>query len=460
LGYAFANVIPRIKTYDTEKKVDITFEFDKGNKVYFGQINVIGNSKTRDKVIRRELKVTEGELYHETRRRESYENIQRLGFFDEVTFKTSTPQDKPDVLNIDIVVKERNTGTIQLGAGYGSATGFTLQGQVNQSNFLGKGQKLGASLNMNKIGSFYDLNFTEPYFYDTPWSLGFDLYQSTTNRDSYFENKTGGAFRLGHPLGENINGFIRYKNDVVKLKPETDSSGLDLTDRAVFPIETASGRTSSITGTVEFDRRDDRMSPSKGTYLSGSLEYAGLGGDIKYTKSILTARYFKKVVWDVVWRNNLSYGMLISNEPGKEPPFNERFLLGGAYTLRGFYYGKVAKRVFSQKTYDDILAKTQYSAQQARELAMRSFGGRQQLYYTSELEFPMIREAGIKGVVFYDIGQAEDVINPSGFYSDVGFGMRWFSPIGPLRFEWGFPIVRDPVYHEPMNFEFSIGSPF
>ena len=141
LGYAFANVIPRTRLNDKERKVDILFEFDKGNKVYFGQINVVGNSKTRDKVVRRELKIKEGELYNETRRRQSLENVQRLGFFEEgIVFKTSTPLDKPDVLNIDIVVKERNTGSIQVGAGYGSATGFTMYGQVNQGNFLGKGQ--------------------------------------------------------------------------------------------------------------------------------------------------------------------------------------------------------------------------------------------------------------------------------------------------------------------------------
>ncbi|HWU43607.1 MAG TPA: outer membrane protein assembly factor BamA, partial [Bdellovibrio sp.] len=148
LGYAYANVIPRTRFNDKERKVDLVFEFDKGSKVYFGKINVVGNSKTRDKVLRRELKVHEGELYNETRRRQSLENIQRLGFFEEVNFKTSVDPDHTEVMNVDINVKERNTGQIQLGAGYGTSQGFTLQGSVNQSNFLGKGQNLGASLNL------------------------------------------------------------------------------------------------------------------------------------------------------------------------------------------------------------------------------------------------------------------------------------------------------------------------
>lgn len=197
LGYAFANVIPRTRINEKDRKVDITFEFDKGNKVYFGQINVLGNSKTRDKVLRRELKIKEGELYNETRRRKSLENIQRLGFFDEVNFKTSTPPEKPDQLNIDIVVKERNTGSIQLGAGYGSATGFTLQGQVNQANFLGRGQKMGAGLSLSRDVNIYNFNFTEPYFNDTDWSLGGDLYQSQTNRYDYQEQKNRWCFACG-----------------------------------------------------------------------------------------------------------------------------------------------------------------------------------------------------------------------------------------------------------------------
>ncbi len=465
LGYAFANVIPRTRVNEKERKVDITFEFDKGHKVYFGQINMVGNSKTRDKVIRRELKIREGELYHETRKRQSLENVQRLGYFEEVNFKTSTPADKQDQLNIDIVVKERNTGSIQIGAGYGSSQGFTLQGSVRQDNFLGKGQKLSASLQHSGLGSFYNFNFTEPYLYDTRWSVGFDLYKQDTGRQDYDETRLGAAFRFGHPLGENIFGYLKYKAEQIDLRKRYDGDTL-ITDPDLFPIDgnetssPAKGLLSSVTASLEYDTRNDRFSPSKGILTSLALEYAGVGGDLKYTKGTSTFRYYKKVFWDVVLRNNLTYGFIASHD-GKTPPFNELFLLGGPYSLRGFQLYTVGKRKLSKqlKTYFQTPPKT-YSDHDAEIQANRPYGGTQELFYTAELEFPLINEAGIKGVVFYDIGQAEDNIVANGYNSDVGFGFRWFSPIGPLRFEWGFPLDGNPDYHQPVNFEFSIGTPF
>lgn len=461
LGYAYANVIPRTRINEKDRKVDVTFEFDKGSKVYFGFFNVVGNTKTRDKVVRRELKIKEGELYNETRKRQSVENIQRLGFFDEVTFKTSAPPDNPDVMNVEIVVKERNTGSIQLGAGYGSATGFTLQGQVNQANFLGKGQKLGAGLNVSRDGSYYNFNFTEPHYNDTDWSIGVDLYQSLSNRYDYEEKKLGGNVRLGHPIGEDLTASVRYKYDKTTLDPVYDSGNKLVTDYTLFPLDTASGDTSSVTGILEYDKRNDRFSPSKGVFASASLEYAGLGGNIKYTRGSTVFRYFKKLFWEVVWRNNASYSFISPHDSSTEPPFNELFLLGGPYSLRGYRFYRVGKTRYSQMTYDRLRADPYFrSHEDADRLANKPFGGRQQLLYQMEFEFPLIAEAGIKGVTFYDVGQAEDAITSEKFYSDIGFGFRWFSPIGPLRFEWGFPMKTLDVAPDPVVFEFSIGAPF
>lgn len=460
LGYAFANVIPRTTFNEQERKMNITFEFDKGSKVYFGQINVVGNSKTRDKVVRRELKVVEGELYNETRKRESLENVQRLGFFDDVSFKTSTPPEKPDQLNVDIVVKERNTGSIQLGAGYGTATKMTVQGQINQSNFLGKGQKLSASVNLSEQAQLYNLNFTEPYFMDTKWALGFDAYQSRSNRYEYVENRRGGAFRFGHPLGDYWSGSIRYRLDRTDADPALDANNNVITDPDIYDLKTVNGITSSVTGVLEYDRRNDRFSPSKGLYFSQSIEYAGLGGfDLRYTKALTNFKYFYKLFWDVVWRNNISYGIILPNAQAGEPPFTELFALGGPYSLRGYDMFRVGKTRYSTKRFLD-LKNAGRTDEEANRLSYVTLGGRQQLLLQTELEFPLIAEAGIKGVVFFDVGEAEDEIRADRFYSNVGFGFRWFSPIGPLRFEWGFPLRELDQSPRPMVFEFSIGSPF
>jgi outer membrane protein insertion porin family len=455
LGYAYANPIPRTRIREADREVDITFEIDKGYKVYIGKVNMVGDSKTRDKVIRREMRIVEGELYNETRKRESLENIKRLGYFEEVNFNTKTPKGRNDIMDIDVVVKERNTGTIQVGAGYSNYNGFVFNGQVSQINFLGKGQKLSVSIDLSKVQSLYKASFTEPYFMDTVWSVGGDIYRSQRILQEYVETKTGADVRIGHPLAPYLDGFIRYKLDRTQIDLDPING-----DPALFPVDTANGTTSSATFTIEYDKRDDRFAPSKGVFGSASIEYAGLGGNIAYTKGFGIARYYHKVFWDIVWRNNLTYGFISSNKPGQDPPFNELFLLGGANSLRGFDWFTVGKRRFSQKLQDAGVAAGE-DPTTAFTQAFRPFGGTQELFYNLEFQFPLINEAGIKGVVFYDIGDADDGLVLERFRQDVGFGFRWFSPIGPLRFEWGFPLQRRADYGEnAVNFEFAIGSPF
>lgn len=435
LGYAYANIIPLTTIREKDRKVDIVFKFEKGNKVYFGQFNIVGNSRTRDKVVRRELEVFEGELYNETKKRESLANVRRLGYFDELNFNSKTPVGQPDIMDLEIKVSERNTGQINIGAGYSTYSKFNFQGMVQQANFLGKGQKLGVGLQHSSKESTFNVNFTEPYVYDTEWSFGFDIYRSQRDvEDIYRRVKKGAAVRVGHPLAPYLRGFIRYKNDLTDVALKSGA------DPIKFPVETVNGRTSSATFTLEYDRRDDRVSPQDGIYANTSMEYAGLGGDKKYTLTTATFRYYHKIIWDLVLRNNVSYGVITAPK-GRRPPFDELFLLGGANSLRGYQYARVGKRVVDSSG------------------EMVPFGGEQELYFNVELEFPLISEAGIKGVVFYDVGQAEDQLSMEHFRSNYGFGFRWFSPIGPLRFEWGMPISRRKD-DRANNFEFSIGAPF
>ncbi|MEZ4871480.1 MAG: outer membrane protein assembly factor BamA [Bdellovibrionales bacterium] len=453
LGYAFANVIPRTRVREKERLVDVTYEIDKGQKVYIGKINVSGNTRTRDKVVRRELKIVEGELYHETRKRESEENVQRLGFFDEVSFNTSSPDGKPDVIDIDINVKERNTGTIQLGAGYSSYSKFVINGQVNQMNLFGLGQKLGASINFSEKESNYNLNWTDPYFRDTKWSFGIDAFQLSQTRTEYEQEKKGGAVRLGYPLAPYLYGFVRYKYEDIYIDLNENS------DESLFDTATVNGITSSVTVTTQYDRRNDRFTPSKGVFGQLALEYAGLGGDIDYTKGSATFRYYKKIFWEVVWRNNITYGFVTPNKSDEDVPFNELYLLGGANTLRGYQFFTVGKRKYSADKFSEL--SPILPADEAEKLAYVPFGGEQQFYYNLEFQFPLVDEAGIKGVLFYDIGYADDVIRLEDLKSNFGFGFRWFSPIGPLRFEWGVPIAPDEDYGEDdVFFQFAVGTPF
>ena len=455
LGYAFANVIPRTRIIQKDRKVDVTFEFDKGEKVYFGQINVVGNSKTRDKVVRRELRIYEGELYNESRKRESLARVRRLGFFEEVNFNTSTPADSPTQLDVEIVVKERNTGQIQVGAGFSSFSGFIFNGRVNQTNFLGKGQNLGVSIDLSDVQQSYNLSFEEPYLNDSRWSLGTDVFQLTRILTQFNEDKKGGAIAVGHPLGDYVRATVRYKIEDTDIELDSDA------DANIFPVETANGITSSLTTSIIYDKRNDRLQPSKGSFARASVEYAGLGGDIEFTKLITNFRYYKRLFWDVVWRNNLSYGLIFPNGSG-DPPFNQLFLLGGANNLRGYDFFDVGRERFSQTLCDqlnnDAIDSNDCTGEDDPD-AFVPFGGEQQFVLQTELEFPLVKDAGIRGVLFFDTGEAQDALVIKDFRSDVGFGFRWFSPIGPLRFEWGFPIARR-ARDQAVNFQFAIGSPF
>jgi len=479
LGYAYANIIPRTRIRDKDREVDITFEIDKGNKIYFGRINTLGNSRTRDKVVRRELTIREGELYNETRKRESIDNVKRLGYFEEVNFNSKTPTDSPDLMDIDILVKERNTGTIQVGAGYSTYSQFIFNGQVNQINLFGRGQKLGLSVDLSSNQSLFNLNFTEPYFYDTPWSVGGDLYQSRRVLTTYTETKKGTALRIGHPLAPYLRGYIRYKLETTQIDLDPING-----DPTVFPMDPTqpqqgypNGLTSSATFTLEYDKRNDRFAPTNGFYSSTSLEYAGLGGNIDYTKGFSSARFYKKIFWELIFRNNLTYGFVRANDANWLPPYNELFLLGGANSLRGYDWYMVGRRKFSQKRYNCLVYNTSSpgaippgdpscgqigtdsSSLDAQNKAMVPYGGNQEIFYNAEIEFPLIAEAGIKGVLFYDVGIADDILSLDLIRQDVGFGFRWFSPIGPLRFEWGFPLER--MWDDRAStFQFAIGSPF
>lgn len=447
LGFAFVNVIPKMNIHDDTRLVDIEYDFEKGNLVHFGEINVVGNSKTYDKVIRRELKVQEGELYSGTRLRISRENVERLGYFapGEVIFNTVTPKDKPDVLNVEISVKERSTGTITLGAGYGSVQKFFFTTQVSEINLMGRGQtiSLSAQYAADAKSRSFNLGFTDPYAFDTHWSLGFDIYSiQFPIPNNYLTRKLGFDTRLGRPLAEYVNGFITYKNEGLRISEV--AAGIPQ-DR----IEADQGVLSSVIWSVIRDKRNNRFETTAGNYQSVSLETAGLGGDKKFIKWNLNNRYYTKVVGDLVFRNSTELGQI--NPYGDRPaPPSEKFYLGGPNNLKGY-------ELF-------LLGPTQTVVNtEGQVTGVRPLGGTFQAFSLFELEYPLIREAGLKWVAFYDIGNAWQGF-PSGdesfvIRSDAGFGIRWFSPIGPLRFEWGFPFRARPGESTTV-FNFFIGPPF
>ena len=274
------NVNPKMNIHDDTLTADIKYDFEKGNLVYFNEINVLGNTKTRDKVIRRELRVREGELYNGTRLRVSRERVERLGYFapGEVVFNSVTPKGKNDIVNIEITVKERSTGTVTVGMGYGSIQKFFLTTQIAEINLFGRGQSLSLAgqFASDRVSRSLSLGFTEPYLLDTLWSAGVDVYLvSFPIPNKYLEYKDGFDFKFGHPLEDDLYVYSTYKFEHLTLDQINYTNSIRSLEcqqrqRVIFRA--------SVSRLVR-DKRNNRFETTDGNYQSISTEFAGVGAN-------------------------------------------------------------------------------------------------------------------------------------------------------------------------------------
>lgn len=435
-GYAFANVIRNLNIVPGENKVDVEFSFEKGKIAYFGRIKIKGNSKSRDKVVRRELVIREGQKFNGTALRQSRENVQRLGFFepDSIVFNTVSPKDKEDVLDVEISVKEKNTGQISLGAGYSTSTGFFFQSSITQSNFRGLGQNLSFSLNIADNSNTFSVDFNEPYLFDTKWSLGGGVFVSNNDTSAaYSERRKGLNVRVGYPIMTFTNLYMTYKLEDTQIKSVDDPT---------IDVALENGLASSVQTSIVHDKRDDRSDPRKGFFLSYSTEYTGVGGEKKWIKNEAEGRAYYPVVGDLIFRTRFYAGRL-DQVDSRKIPRTEKFTLGGSRNLRGYSYEAVGPL-------RDVMVN-------GRKLTFNE-GGEFMSFTNFELQHPLSREAGLKWVLFFDAGHAGNMQDVR-VYTDYGFGFRWFSPIGVLRFEFGYPMTGE-YKNRGSQFHFDIGQLF
>lgn len=433
-GYAFTNVTPISKINPDQKTVDITFDFEKGEKVFIDRITVLGNTKTRDKVLRRELKVIEGDNYSSTGLKKSKQNLMNLGFFEDVNITTAKGS-ADNKLDVNVEVKEKPTGTFSIGAGYSSLDGLIGQGSVSQGNFLGLGLKANLSASLGGKSSTYNVGLTDPYFLDTRWTLGADLYRTERYYLDFRRRATGGDIKAGYPLSDTMRTLWMYKYEDKKIFDINTSS------EGIIPETTST--TSSISANLTRDTTDFRLDPTKGMVNNISIEVAGLGGTSRFIRYFGDTSLFFPMKWNTVLslRGALGYIQGI----GKDVPIDERFFAGGINTIRGYEGRSISpyKRTTSgQPTY---------------------IGGDKEAIFNLEYTFPLLKDAGLKGVAFVDAGNVYDkgVNMFSGFRMSYGAGIRWVSPMGPLRLEYGIPInPRDGIDKTSGRFEFSIGSFF
>ena len=436
-GYAYAEVGPLIREDDKDRLVDITYRISAGEKVRFERINIYGNSVTRDKVIRRELDVIEGEYFSGLGLSRSTERLHRLGFFEDIEIQTKKGAEE-DLMVLDIKVKERPTGSFSLGAGYSGYEGATGIFNVSQSNLFGRGQKLSASVRISSKSSQYNIRFLEPWFLDKRLSAGLDLYRWDYEFVDYTRASTGGALTFRFPIGfdEYTRGLVKYIYD--------DSTIKDIAPTAAFPVQEMVGDnlTSSLTLGVDRDSKDRLWNASRGSENKLSFEYAGgpLGGDVYFNRYELTSAWYFSAFWDTTFMVQGRWGYVEQRSGGKLPDF-QKYRIGGINTVRGY-------------DWYDITARDPATGE--------PIGGEKMMIYNVEYRFPLLKEQGVVGVVFFDAGNVfgkDDGFSFKDIAKSTGAGVRWYSPLGPIRIEYGYILNRRPG--DPTgNVEFSIGGFF
>jgi len=435
-GYAFNNVNPLTKQDQEKKQLELTFDVEKGDLVYIERITIAGNGKTRDKVVRREMRLLEGELYSATGFKRSKQNLMNTGYFEEANV-ASVKGSSADKLNINVDLKEKATGAFTIGGGYSSLDGMILQGSISQSNFLGLGLKANASASLGGSSNTYSVGLTDPYFLDSKWTLGADIYRSEREWDDYYLRRTGFDIKAGYPISDYVGTFLMYKYEMKDVYEYTDAwkQAHDQYGNDLYPI--GQSTTSAIYASITHNNTDYRFDPSTGMVNSFSLEYAGLGGDNKYVREVLDNTIYYPLWWKFVVSTKLVLGAV--QEAGGKVPLDERFYLGGIGTLRGYE----ARTIGERDQFGNYI------------------GGEKELFGNVELKFPLLSEFGVKGVAFFDYGNAWDGgFRPPKVLMSYGGGIRWASPMGPLRLEYGIPINPNPGESTSGRFEFAIGSMF
>jgi len=432
VGYAYADVAPSINKNPEKLTVDIDYKITKGRQVYFEKIVIDGNTKTRDKVIRRELQVQEQGLFNGSGIKAGVRNLYRLDYFEDVKIST-TKGSSDDSILMKIDVTEKPTGAFTFGGGYSTANDFFVTGSVSQRNLFGRGQTLQFKGELGGRSDQYTMSFMEPWLFDIPLSAGFEIYKVAYDYDLYDKDGFGGGVRFGYPVFAFTRAELRYdleRAEVTNIDPYAADSIKELEGTNI---------TSKIGTSLTYDSRDRVFNATSGSEHSLGVEYAGLGGNIGYTKVMAETGWYFPLFWDVV---NFIHGRAgyLAESSGKLLPDYATFYLGGMNSVRGFDWREIHAT-------DD----------QGKEI-----GGNKFVQFNFELQIPLFKKQGLIGVLFYDAGEVfgDDADHSSGMRQSVGYGIRWYSPVGPIRLENGY--ILNPREGEPSNgkWEFTMGTAF
>jgi len=429
-GYAMVSVSPDLTPDEKTRTVLVTVAINEGEKYRIGKIEVSGNTKTRDKVIRREIRFDEGELFSGPKLKRSYERLTNLNFFETVEI-IPKPRAEQKVVDLDVKVKERPTGMLSIGGGYSSVDKLIGTVDLTQGNLFGKGQYIKVKGELGGKSSFYELSFRDPWFMDRQISFSTGLYRSTREYTEYSKKATGAYIGFGKDLSEFWKADISYNFERATIyNIRTGVSPIILTQEGTRT-------TSAITPSLVRDSRDNFLDPSRGSRNALSFTFAGLGGTNRFIKSSAdSAWYFPVRDNAIMLRGRVGYAAGIS---GKTLPLYERYYVGGIYTVRGIGYGGAGPK--DPATGEGI-------------------GGTTELIFNTEFIFPILAEMKLKGVVFFDAGNAYQEFHDFGrLRYTAGAGVRWISPVGPIRIEWGYNLDKKRG-ESTSKVEFAFGSFF
>lgn len=429
-GYAIATITPDLIPDETARLVKVSLKIDEGDKYRIGKIEISGNTKTRDKVIRREVRLDEGDVFNSKLLKRSYERINNLNFFDNVDI-IPKPRSEEKLVDLDVKVKERPTGFLSVGGGYSSVDKLMGIVDLTQGNLFGRGQLLKIRGEFGGRTTYYELSFKDPWFMNKPIFFSSTLYKLVREYIEFDKKAAGFGLSFGKYLSEYVRGDIAYNYENARIYNVSENAS------KIIKEQEGTFSTSSLTPSIVRDSRDNYLDPSRGSRNSIYLTYAGLGGRNKYIKGELDSGWFFPIKnTTFMLRGRFGYAAGIW---GEDLPLYERFYVGGIYTIRGLDWGDAGPK--DEETGDPI-------------------GGTSELIFNIEYIFPIVTEMKLKGVVFLDIGNSYESFDNFGkFRYTAGAGIRWISPMGPIRVEWGYNLNRKSG-EKASRLEFTFGSFF
>ena len=449
-GYAFGDIEPILKRDKERQIIDIDYVINETPRIYINQIHIKGNTRTMDEVIRREMRLGEGDAYNTIKVNRSKQRIQNLGFFDKVEFITKRIGET-NLIDLEIEVKEKKTGELNFGIGYSTVDRALGNVGLKERNLFGTGQELGVNLQKSALRFNNEINYTKPYFMNREIAVGADLFNYQLNKITtlvYEQQSKGFVLRGDYSISEHLNHQIKYS-----FKDENIGN---ISADASISIQNLAGRyvNSNFGHSLLYDRRDNRLDPREGYYLSFSQDYAGVGGNVKYLKNEGSAVYYLPLFGhnDFVLKIAGKAGQI--QGIGQDIRSNNNFFLGGN-NFRGFQYAGIGPR-----------SKVNGSFKEGDAI-----GGK--FYYTSntELRFPLglPKDLGISGSLFSDIGSLggvdqinkinSNVIDTGSIRASYGLSFNWSSPLGPIRLDFS-KVAKKEYFDRVESFRFSFGTNF